>query len=140
MVTLIDSSIVNDRLWRFNHFLDVFESSGSLSRLTALILSIDISVDLLSIRIGYTHGGPIFSDDLTLEAKFAMAHRPDEVHPSLSGILFLLSLGESLLLDGLRVDYLGWREILEDVILDLENVNGKFFVESLSEFLRQEYQ
>ena len=69
-----------------------------------------------------------------------MAHRPDEVHPSLSGVFFLFSLGESLLLDGLRVYYLGWREILEDVILDLENVNGKFFVQGLSEFLRQENQ
>ena len=49
----------------------------------------------------------------------------------------LLGQGESRGLDGFRVYDLSRREVLEDVILNLEQVDSQFFVQRLSEFLRK---
>ena len=66
-----------------------------------------------------------------------MAHRAHKVGLSLPGRFLLLGQGESRGLDGFRVHNLSGRKVLEDVILNLEQVDGQFFVQRLSEFLRE---
>ena len=66
-----------------------------------------------------------------------MAHRAHKVGLSLPGRFLLFGQGESRGLDGFRVDNLSGRKVLEDVILNLEQVDGQFFVQRLSEFLRE---
>ena len=66
-----------------------------------------------------------------------MAHRAHKVGLSLPGRFLLLGQGESRGLDGFRVHNLSGRKVLENVILNLEQVDGQFFVQRLSEFLRE---
>ena len=125
-------------MWRLYHFLDIFECFGSiLARFASLILCIYVCIDLFGVNVVHTHARAIVSHDLRLEAELSMAHRAHKVGLSLPGGFFLLGQAESRGLDGFRVDNLSGREVLEDVILNLEQVDGQFFVQRLSEFLRE---
>ena len=94
-----------------------------------MVLGIDVGVNLFRVNVVHTHTCPIVPHDLTLKAELAVAHRPNKAGLSLSSRLFLLGQRVSGRLNCFWVDYLGWSEVLEYVILDLEQVNCEFFVQ-----------
>ena len=65
LITLIDSAIIDYRFWRLNHFLHILQSFRSIStRLSSLVLRVQIGVDLLLINVIDAHRSAIFSLDL----------------------------------------------------------------------------
>ena len=119
LVALVDGSIVNNCLWSLDDLLDVFKGFRAvLARFAPLVLRVDVCVDLLRVDVVHTHARPIIPHNLTLEAKLAVAHRPNKTGLALSSGLLLFGKRNGGGLDGLRVDDLGWREILKDVVLN----------------------
>ena len=120
LVRVVNGAIVNDHLGSLDDFLDVFEGARPVGPgLPALVLCVDVGVDLLRVDVVYTHGGAIFAHDLGLEAKLAMAHTPHEVGLALACCLFLLYARVCLFLNSFRVHDLRGSEVFENVVLDL---------------------
>ena len=90
-IALIHGTIIDNRLRRFNHLLDVFKSSWAVLSWLSPLISLNIRIDLLLIYVVDAHRCPIVSHYLTLEAKLAVAHRTHEFFPTLTCSLFLLS-------------------------------------------------
>ena len=91
-IARIHGTIVDNRLRRLDHLLDVFESSWAVLPWLSPLIPLDVCIDLLLIYVVDAHRCPVFSHDLTLEAKLAVAHRPHEFMPTLACSLFFLSL------------------------------------------------
>ena len=90
-IARIHGTIIDNRLGRFDHLLDVFEGSRAVLSWLSPLIPFNIGINLLLINVVDAHRCPIISHDLTLKAKLAVAHRPHEFLPALARSLFLLS-------------------------------------------------
>jgi len=143
LVAFVYCAVVDERLGRLNDFLHVLERLGSAARFSALVLSVNVRIDLLRIQVVHAHARAVLPPNLRLEAELAVAHGAHEGVASLPSRLFLLDARLCRLLDRLRVDHLGGREVLEDVVLDFEHVRRKLLAQAgqgvlFSEVLCQE--
>ena len=100
-----------------------------------MIPRINIRINLLLIYVIDAHTGAILAHYLGLEAEFSMAHRPHKVCFALACRLLLFGQGMRRELHSFGVDDLRRGEVLKDVVLDFEQVDGQLFVERLCELL-----
>ena len=94
-----------------------------------------VHIDVLRVDVSIPSHSPVFLPDLSLEAEFPVTHGTNEGFLPFASLLPSIEFAQSFLLGQLGVNDLVGLEVLEDLVLDVEELNGEFPMECPLVFL-----